>query len=45
MTALTDLIFGGSDAVVGLTEGAVNDAIAELGEDPNPALDMQILTI
>ena len=32
-TDLFDLIYGGSDAVIGLTEGAVNDAIAELGED------------
>ncbi|MBO4352017.1 MAG: CO dehydrogenase/CO-methylating acetyl-CoA synthase complex subunit beta [Eggerthellaceae bacterium] len=33
VTTLFDLIYGGSDAVVGLTEGAVNDAIAELGEE------------
>ena len=29
MSALTDLIFAGSNAVAGLTEGAVNDAIAK----------------
>ena len=33
MTALTDLIYGGSHGVIDLTEGAVNDAIAKLGED------------
>ena len=33
MSALTDLIFAGSNAVAGLTEGAVNDAIARLGAD------------
>ena len=33
MSALTDLIYGGSDAVIGLTEGAVNDAIAAHGAD------------
>lgn len=33
MSALTDLIYGGSDAVAGLTEGAVNDAIAKYGAD------------
>ncbi|MBR2780153.1 MAG: hypothetical protein IKD81_01890 [Eubacteriaceae bacterium] len=33
MSVLTDLIYGGSDAVAGLTEGAVNDAIAKYGED------------
>ncbi len=33
MSALTDLIFAGSNAVAGLTEGAVNDAIAKYGED------------
>ena len=27
MSALTDLIYSGSNAVAGLTEGAVNDAI------------------
>ena len=26
MSVLTDLIYGGSNAVAGLTEGAVNDA-------------------
>ncbi len=30
---LFDLIYGGSDAVIGLTEGAVNDAIAAHGAD------------
>ena len=29
MSVLTDLIYGGSNAVAGLTEGAVNDAIAD----------------
>ena len=33
MSVLTDLIYGGSNAVAGLTEGAVNDAIARLGAD------------
>ncbi|MBR2739128.1 MAG: CO dehydrogenase/CO-methylating acetyl-CoA synthase complex subunit beta [Oscillospiraceae bacterium] len=33
MSVLTDLIYGGSNAVAGLTEGAVNDAIAKYGED------------
>ena len=33
MSALTDLIFAGSNAVAGLTEGAVNDAIAKYGAD------------
>ena len=33
MSALTDLIYGGSNAVAGLTEGAVNDAIAKHGAD------------
>nr|WP_320024575.1 acetyl-CoA decarbonylase/synthase complex subunit alpha/beta [uncultured Acetobacterium sp.] len=31
--SLTDLIYAGSNAVAGLTEGAVNDAIAKYGED------------
>ena len=31
MSVLTDLIYGGSHAVAGLTEGAVNDAIAKFG--------------
>ena len=31
MSALTDLIYGGSNAVAGLTEGAVKDAIAKYG--------------
>ena len=31
MSVLTDLIYGGSNAVAGLTEGAVNDAIAKYG--------------
>ena len=30
---LFDLIYGGSDAVIGLTEGAVNDAIEKYGTD------------
>ena len=33
MSVLTDLIYAGSNAVAGLTEGAVNDAIAKYGED------------
>ena len=33
MSVLTDLIYGGSNAVAGLTEGAVNDAIATYGAD------------
>ena len=35
MSVLTDLIYGGSNAVAGLTEGAVNDAIAKYGADRN----------
>ena len=33
MSVLTDLIYGGSNAVAGLTEGAVNDAISKYGAD------------
>ena len=33
MSVLTDLIYSGSNAVAGLTEGAVNDAIAKYGAD------------
>ena len=33
MSVLTDLIYAGSNAVAGLTEGAVNDAIAKYGAD------------
>ena len=33
MSALTDLIFAGSNGVAGLTEGAVNDAIAKYGAE------------
>ncbi len=33
MSVLTDLIYGGSNAVAGLTEGAVNDAIAKFGAE------------
>ena len=33
MSVLMDLIYGGSNAVAGLTEGAVNDAIAKYGAD------------
>ena len=33
MSVLTDLIYGGSNAVAGLTEGAVNDAIPKYGAD------------
>ena len=37
MSVLTDLIYGGSNAVAGLTEGAVNDAIAKYGADKEVA--------
>ena len=37
MSALTDLIYAGSNAVAGLTEGAVNDAIAKYGEETKVA--------
>ena len=37
MSVLTDLIYGGSNAVAGLTESLVNDAIAELGADKTVA--------
>ena len=33
MSVLTDLIYGGSNTVAGLTEGAVNNAIAKYGAD------------
>ena len=33
MSVLTDLIYGGSNAVAGLTEGAVNDAITKYGAE------------
>ena len=33
MSVLTDLIYDGSHAVAGLTEGAVNDAVAKYGAD------------
>ena len=33
MSVLTDLIYGGANAVAGLTEGAVNTAIAKYGAD------------
>ena len=33
MSVLTDLIYGGSHAVAGLTEGAVNDVIAKYGAE------------
>ena len=33
MSALTDLIYGGANAVAGLAEGAVNAAIAKYGDD------------
>ncbi len=33
MSVLTDLIYGGSNAVAGLTEGALNDAIAKYGAE------------
>ena len=37
MSVLTDLIYGGSNAVAGLVEGAVNDAIAKHGADKEVA--------
>ncbi len=37
MSVLTDLIYAGSNAVAGLTEGAVNDAIAKHGADTKVA--------
>ena len=37
MSVLTDLIYGGSNAVAGLTEGAVTDAIAKHGADTKVA--------
>ena len=37
MSVLTDLIYAGSNAVAGLTEGAVNDAIAKYGADQKVA--------
>ena len=33
MSVLTDLIYAGSDAVAGLTEGLVNDAIKQYGAE------------
>ena len=45
MSVLTDLIYGGSHAVAGLTEGAVNDAIAKFGAEkaiPLPSLTPRI---
>ena len=33
MSVLTDLIYGGSNAVAGLTEAAVNDCLAKYGAD------------
>ncbi len=37
MSALTDLIYGGANAVAGLTEAAVAEAIRELGADKKAA--------
>lgn len=37
MSVLTDLIYAGSNAVAGLTEGAVNEAIAKYGADKKVA--------
>ena len=34
MSVLTDLIYGGSNAVAGLTEAAVSDAILKYGVCP-----------
>ena len=44
MSVLTDLIYAGSNAVAGLTEGAVNDAIAKHSADA-PLLPSRILHI
>ena len=49
MSVLTDLIYGGSNAVAGLTEGAVNDAIAKYGADktiafPTPPISSLLFT-
>jgi len=38
MSVLTDLIYGGSNAVAGLTEGAVNHAIAKYGAEKAVAM-------
>ena len=38
MSALMDLIYKGSNAVAGLTENAVNEAIAKYGEDKKVAM-------
>ena len=38
MSVLTDLIYSGSHAVAGLTEGAVNDAIAKIWRRPSHCL-------
>ena len=38
MSVLTDLIYKGSNAVAGLTENAVNEAIAKYGEDKKVAM-------
>ena len=40
MSVLTDLIYGGSNAVAGLTEGAVNDAIANANDAADNANNM-----
>ena len=45
---LFDRVFGGNDAVYGLTEGAIDGAIAQYGEDkavsfPNTALQPSML--
>lgn len=37
MSVLTDLIYAGANAVAGLTEGAVNDALAKYGADAKVA--------
>ena len=44
MSVLTDLIYGGSNAVAGLTEGAVNDAIAKYGADTELAFPILLIT-
>ena len=43
MSVLTDLIYGGSHAVAGLTEGAVNDAIAKYGPTKYHRMSFRLL--
>ena len=44
MSVLTDLIYGGSNAVAGLTEGAVNDAIANTVQTRNSRSPILLIT-